>query len=128
MNSEANAKQVGGDHYKTAYEHWDLIEDFRLPYLVGCATKYVARARKKNGKQDLEKAIHYIEKMGERFATAHYQPASLYHVPLSALDEFCTVNGLDERESLAIRILCKWDSLADLAYARRIISDILASL
>jgi hypothetical protein len=68
VNSEqlaANQRQVGGDHYKTGgLEHWDL---FGVEYLVGCATKYIARWRKKGTPMlDLEKGLHYAEKIKER--------------------------------------------------------------
>lgn len=60
-------KQVGGTHYQTGgEEHWDRI--YRLygrGYFVGCATKYIERYHLKNGKQDLEKAIHFLEKLKE---------------------------------------------------------------
>lgn len=63
----ANDKQVGGTHYdKEGEQHWDRI--YRLygrGYFVGCATKYIERYHLKNGKQDLEKAIHFIEKLIE---------------------------------------------------------------
>lgn len=58
----ANDKQVGGDHYQSGYQHWDFVCETQMHYLIACATKYIIRHRKKNGKQDLEKAIHYIEK------------------------------------------------------------------
>jgi hypothetical protein len=62
----ANERQHGGDHYKgTDYEHWDWVNDVKLGYLVGNATKYVFRWRRKNGLEDLEKAIHYVEKCKE---------------------------------------------------------------
>lgn len=64
--SDANSRQVGGNHYKTgAEEHWDLVARYGVGYLEGCATKYVSRWRKKNGVQDLEKAIHYVDKIIE---------------------------------------------------------------
>jgi len=63
----ANNKQVGGSHYKKGgEEHWD--RQWRLfgrGYFVGCITKYVERYPEKNGIQDLEKAIHFIEKLIE---------------------------------------------------------------
>jgi len=63
----ANNKQVGGKHYKVDGEqHWDRI--YRLygrGYFVGCATKYLERFHLKNGREDLEKAIHFIEKLKE---------------------------------------------------------------
>jgi hypothetical protein len=64
--SDANSRQVGGNHYAGEYQHWDFVEDVPLRYLPGQATKYVSRWRKKNGRQDLEKAIHFLDKCIER--------------------------------------------------------------
>jgi hypothetical protein len=64
----ANARQVGGDHYRTqgsSFQHWDMVVLFELGYFEGQATKYLFRWRNKNGIQDLEKAKHYIEKLIE---------------------------------------------------------------
>lgn len=59
----ANDKQVAGNHYGlSAYQHWDIVVQFQLNYYEGQITKYVMRCRSKNGKQDLEKAKHFIEK------------------------------------------------------------------
>lgn len=64
--TSANDRQVGGRHYKTGgLQHWDL---FGIEYLMGCASKYVARHMDKNGREDLEKAIHYCEKALEELA------------------------------------------------------------
>lgn len=66
-STSANDRQVGGDHYqKKEYQHWDWVCDINLHYLLACATKYVARWRDKNGVQDLEKSVHYLEKAMER--------------------------------------------------------------
>jgi hypothetical protein len=63
----ANERQIGGTHYKNGgEEHWD--RQWRLygrGYFVGCITKYVERYPEKNGVQDLEKALHFIEKLIE---------------------------------------------------------------
>jgi len=64
--SNANKTQVGGNHYQTTYQHWDMVCDTNLHYLLGCATKYLARWRTKNGLQDLAKAKHFIHKARER--------------------------------------------------------------
>ena len=61
----ANEKQVAGAHYGgtgVAYQHWDIVVEHKLNYFEGQITKYVMRCRGKNGKQDLEKAKHFIEK------------------------------------------------------------------
>lgn len=62
---KANDKQVAGNHYKSAIEPWDAIEAWGLGYLDGSAVKYLARWRKKNGVEDIMKAIHFLEKLVE---------------------------------------------------------------
>lgn len=60
----ANNKQVGGNHYRAKYQHWDAIGEIYGPeYFIGNATKYLIRWRRKNEKQDLEKSSHYLEKV-----------------------------------------------------------------
>ena len=61
----ANEKQVGGEHYKTPMQHWDYVIANNMPYLDAQAFRYIDRHARKNGREDLEKAIHYIEKMIE---------------------------------------------------------------
>lgn len=64
--TKANDIQHGGDHYKGAeYQHWDWANDCRLHGLTWAATKYAARWRKKDGEQDVNKAIHYCDKAME---------------------------------------------------------------
>lgn len=61
-----NEKQIGGKHYKDfTMQPWDVVLDWELGYLDGTALKYIARWREKNGIQDLEKAIHFLEKLIE---------------------------------------------------------------
>ena len=63
MFENPNAKQVGGDHYKVGgEEHWDRVARLGLDYFQAQITKYVERCWKKNGVQDLEKALHFLEK------------------------------------------------------------------
>jgi len=61
----ANDKQIAGTHYRGAMQPWDFIISNNLGYLEGTAIKYLARWRKKNGIEDLRKAIHFIEKLIE---------------------------------------------------------------
>lgn len=62
----ANAVQVGGDHYKkNAIQPWDYIVSNDLGYLEGNVVKYVSRWKDKGGRQDLEKAKHYLDKLLE---------------------------------------------------------------
>ena len=54
--------QVAGGHYKDMkIQVVEFIHANGIGYLEGNAIKYLCRWRKKNGVQDLEKAIHYIQ-------------------------------------------------------------------
>lgn len=61
--------QVGGSHYAIQYiQPWDYMEacmseeEFK-GYLRGNVIKYVSRYDKKGGLQDIDKALHYLEKL-----------------------------------------------------------------
>ena len=54
------AHQVGGEHYKSAYQPIEFITTFKLLMIEGNLVKYITRHYKKNGKEDLEKAYHYL--------------------------------------------------------------------
>lgn len=64
---QAQASQVGGSHYLKAIQPWDIIRAWGLGFHRGNIIKYVLRAPGKNGKEDLEKAKHYLE-----YAIANY--------------------------------------------------------
>ena len=57
------------DHYQgSKMEVIDIIEDYSLGFSLGNAVKYILRADKKgNKKQDLEKAIWYLERELSKF-------------------------------------------------------------
>ena len=57
------------DHYQgNKMEVIDIIEDYNLGFSLGNAVKYILRADKKgNKKQDLEKAIWYINRELSKF-------------------------------------------------------------
>ena len=55
-------KQVGGDHYKQyAIQPAQFALANNLDYAQSNAIKYIVRHKDKNGVQDLDKAVHYIE-------------------------------------------------------------------
>ncbi len=43
-------------------QHWDVVTHFELDYFQAQIIKYVMRHRDKGGRQDLEKAQHFLEK------------------------------------------------------------------
>lgn len=55
-------KQIAGDHYrKMKIQPAEFIHANDIGFLAGCAIKYCARYKVKNGKEDLLKAIHFLE-------------------------------------------------------------------
>jgi hypothetical protein len=55
-------KQIGGDHYKDmAIQPAEYATKNKLGFLEGNAIKYISRHGKKNGAEDVKKAIHCLE-------------------------------------------------------------------
>lgn len=74
----ANEIQHGGTHYAAEYQHWDFVADLRLNYYVANATKYLVRHDKKNGREDVLKATHYMIKLYELIEQRRMPPPVYY--------------------------------------------------
>ena len=60
-------KQVVGDHYQTMkIQPAEFVNKNKMLFAEGNAIKYICRHINKGGKQDLEKAKHYIDMIIER--------------------------------------------------------------
>ena len=60
-------KQIGGTHYrKMKIQPSKFVIENELLFPEGNVIKYICRHRFKNGKEDLLKAIHFIEMIIER--------------------------------------------------------------
>jgi len=67
MTSKVYSKQIGGSHYqKFKIQPSQFVIENELLYPEGCVIKYILRHRLKGKRQDLEKAIHFIEMIIER--------------------------------------------------------------
>ena len=65
--SNAYNKQIGGTHYQNfKIQPSKFVIENELLYPEGCVIKYILRHRLKGKKQDLLKAIHFIEMIIER--------------------------------------------------------------
>ena len=59
--------QIGGKHYRDMkIQPAEFINENKLLFAEGNAIKYIVRASKKGGKEDLLKAKHYIDMIIER--------------------------------------------------------------
>ena len=59
---QTKTKQIGGSHYQiAAIQPWDIMSAYGLDPWSANVVKYILRFPYKAGRQDLEKAQHYIE-------------------------------------------------------------------
>lgn len=62
MSSNPLDIEVGGTHYKKLpFQPVTLITRLKLNFIQGSIVKYISRFRYKNGKEDLEKVLHYVD-------------------------------------------------------------------
>jgi hypothetical protein len=62
LDDLAKRKQVGGTHYNShEIQPIDIIVEYDLDFFEGNALKYLLRCKGKNGVEDLEKALHYLQ-------------------------------------------------------------------
>lgn len=120
---KANDMQVGGTHYRSSYQHWDLALEIPYSYLEAAATKYVTRHKKKGGPEDLKKALHYTNKLQE---DGNYQARALKHPEiLFEIDRFAVENDLSALERRFCEVLGTWEAKSELDEARQIIFQLL---
>lgn len=60
-------RQEGGSHYNMTIQPIEFIEKNGLGFSEGNVIKYVCRHKRKNGKEDLLKARHYIDLLIELY-------------------------------------------------------------
>lgn len=66
VNMKADDKQISGTHYKEmSIQPWTYVHANNLGYFEGSAIKYITRWRNKGGIADIQKAIHFLEKLIE---------------------------------------------------------------
>lgn len=153
MNTLANDTQVGGNHYKSRIQHWDFVANRAMGYFEGQVTKYVTRWRKKNGRQDLEKARHFLVKMIEleRAKSLPWTfPRQVLCLPKIArvlteltrwhgllerqpdlgrisVDSYARDNGLTAQETKVVALVVEWEGDVHLLEsALKVLDDMLA--
>ena len=119
----ASNAQIGGTHYVSkAIQPWDFIVANDLSYLEGNIVKYCSRWRDKAGVQDLEKALHYLDKSIEVEAEKRrYKAMNYYRWIAFSPEKYAQSNGLGEDEAFVITMVTNWrnaNGLPDLHAAR----------
>ena len=66
LSKSALDRQVQGNYYKSfKIQPIEFITKNNLSFIQGNIIKYVCRYNKKNGNEDIDKAIHYCELLKE---------------------------------------------------------------
>jgi len=87
-------RQVGGSHYENLpIQPIELIEKFKLTYHEGNVLKYLMRYKYKNGREDLMKALDYLEMLKE-----DRNALTTCIFPLSYFNRTKTINMLNKEE------------------------------
>ena len=128
---KANDIQHGGKHYQADYQHWDLVADLQLNYYLANATKYMTRHRSKNGREDVLKAMHYLDKYIELIEQERMPPP--LDVPVlvglarqETVNRYFDANGIDEdAEQQFFLNVCSAHGTESLLFARRNLETVL---
>lgn len=122
----ANDRQVGGSHYQSTIQHWDVIDDYDIPYLDGCASKYLTRYMKKDGLVGVEKSLHYVEKHLEKLEWRGQVSRARGAPPEELVEMFMNSNGvLDSNARAAIKLILRWTHPSDLRLAHDFIKNLM---
>lgn len=119
----ANERQIGGEHYRSPYQHWDFVADIHMDYFLGVGTKHITRWQKKDGIEDLEKTIHYIEKRIEVGAKLP-DPEPLY-CRTECYWRFIRSNNIATREAHVVYLCTFWQNPGQLLEAVKVVQEIL---
>lgn len=127
QQESALAVQVGGGHYKTlAIQPVEFCMSNDYDFAAASIVKYVTRHRSKNGKQDIEKALHFARIRGELLhryggysflvTCAHglvrlFRHASVRRPP--RVVEYIRQNNLGFHESHILLLLDTWVALGN---------------
>ena len=92
--------QVGGRHYTMMkMQPFELITEIHADYYLGNVIKYLSRYKRKNGRQDLEKARHYIQYMRENNVRQYLAPDWE-----SEIRHYCKLNEMEVEEFILLHV------------------------
>lgn len=113
-NGDALSVQIGGNHYKSAYQPIELMEKVNMHPACSYVFKYVYRHKNKKGLEDLQKALHCVDLMrslsGAFYDGSKYDMAS-YDYSNVEFHKFIKANEqLDANQIRAILAIMNRDS------------------
>lgn len=98
--------QIGGNHYKGAYQPIELMEKVNMHPTCSFILKYVYRHKDKNKKQDLQKALHCIDLM-ESLGNNFYDgtPERTYTADQSDVEFYKFIKANEQLDANQIRAI-----------------------
>jgi hypothetical protein len=107
MTQSALAVQPGGDHYrKCAIQPIEFITTNGWGFIEGNILKYLTRFATKNGRQDLEKANHYVD-LGDQLPRQKRILGEGFEPIL--IEDFIAANNItDPDQVFALQCLEQW--------------------
>lgn len=111
--------QVGGSHYKNmTMQPVEFAVKANLSFIQGSIVKYVSRYKSKNGKQDIDKAIHFaklaieLNGKGDDFLTS-----------LGIAYTYCRTNKMSKLQTNVIVSAVKEDYYNVIRYCNQILKQ-----
>lgn len=106
------SKEIGGTHYKSAYQPIELMEKVRMYACCSYIFKYVFRHKDKGKRQDLDKALHcceLLETLGNNWYAGNGSMSS-YDTSSVEFHKFIQANKqLDANQIRAVIAICDQD-------------------
>lgn len=121
----ANDRQVAGSHYRAGIQHWDLIAHNNTGYFEAQITKYITRWKKKNGVQDVEKSMHYHQKLTELINDGVIKLPTGERTT-NLLEDFKAANDLGNVEFTIFYLLLTYTTLDELGRVGILLQHLLA--
>lgn len=116
--NETNAlqTQIGGTHYKNlVMQPIEFIIKAKLSFIQGNIVKYITRYKNKNGKQDIEKCIHYAKLAIELNSSGpEYRMLNIAYT-------YCKVNNLSQAQTNIIVACVQDDYYLAIRYCNQLI-------
>lgn len=95
--------QVGGDHYKNyRIQPIELYSKFELGFKEASIIRYCIRHKNKDGKQDLQKALHLVEML------QHFNNPIGRMIDIEYIEAFVHQNKLDTFMVIVLEELSLW--------------------
>ncbi len=117
--SKALDTQIGGSHYKSmSMQPVEFAVKAHLSFIQGCIVKYVSRYKSKNGKQDLDKAIHFAN-----LAIELNEHNDDYLTSLGLAYSYCKANKFSNLQTNIISSVIKEDYYSVIRWCNQLIKQ-----